>query len=687
MIKGEQPTAFRFVRHNMDPPSAPPANPLAAFVRRSWRGAAASILAIVGILLWPSSAAWGLPGFVLRTYTLIVVILVFFWLVAVLLRRFLWRVGRRLAFSYFLFGIVPVVLGLLLVLVLSYTLSGYFVGHMFRDTMAGIGGEVRLEARRHLEQWRLSHLPETDPDATVALAYYRKGVKIAGDPEAPRNWQTWWPTEALEAEPSELDDISLLQGPDGKLTVMSAVYHGRWGVLARWRGDLTQELAQRSGVWVELLRSDEVEQGMTDRITAFNREFSFVRRRRAVNPEELAAVLHPDNGNPGLLDRPSVYWVEIWRPFYLPDGDGEQDFVYADLVANLRGIYYRLLSGSAEIDSRVVLSLAVIAFVLFDIYILAALMATLMVAGLSRAVNRLTEATQRMQAGDFGARIEVERRDQIGALQDSFNDMARNLQSLVAEAAQKKVLEKDLAFARDLQRSLLPDTLKAPSSMRFATHFAPCSAIGGDYYDLLPMGEQRLAVMVADAAGHGITAGLRMAMVKSALQVLAAQQPDPLVILRQLHQLLRSSLAHRRSFVTATLGVLDGKNGELILTNAGHAPTYVLRQGRITALELPSLPLGTFSDRFARRTFRLQPGDTVIWLSDGLIEATNAREEAFGFDAVEAALAGPADSPEQVRDRLLAAVDEHTGQFPPDDDRTLLVMTFCPDWQADEAPS
>lgn len=668
----------------MDPPSAPQTSAPVSFLRRSWRGLTAGALALAGLLLWQSSGDWGLPGFLLRAYTLTFAILFALWLLALVLRRFLWRVSRRLAFSYFLFGIVPVVLGALLVMVLSYTLSGYFVGHIFRDTLGGIGADVRLEARRHLEQWRLSHLPESPEDAPIAVAYYRKGVKIAGDPEAPRTWQTWWPAEALDAGTGELDDISLVEGPDGRLTVMSAVFHGRWGVVARWRPELTQEVTRRSGLWVDLFRPDEVDRGMTDRITAFNREFALGHQRREVSAEELAAVLHPNIEEPGLLDRPSVRWMEIWSPFYLAQGEGEQSFVYADLVANLRGIYYRLLSSSAEVDSRVVLSLAVIAFVLFDIYILAALMAALMVAGLSRAVNRLTEATERMQAGDFGARIEVDRQDQIGALQDSFNDMARNLQSLVAEAAQKEVLEKDLAFARELQRSLLPDTLSAPSSMRFSTHFAPCSAIGGDYYDLLPMGDQKMAVMVADAAGHGITAGLRMAMVKSALQVLAAQQPDPLVILRQLHQLLRSGLAHRRSFVTATLGVLDGSNGELILTNAGHAPTYVLREGRVTAIELPSLPLGTFTDRFARRTFRLQPGDTVIWLSDGLIEATNARLEAFGFEAVEAALAGPADSPDEVRDRLLAAVDAHTGRFPADDDRTLLVMTFCPEWEAAE---
>lgn len=662
----------------MDASSPPKPTKERGLSRRTWRWLIAAALALLGLGLWDAAGPWGLPGYLLRAYTLSFSVVFGLWIFIKVLRRFLWRVSRRLAFSYFLFGIVPVVLGTLLVIVLAYTLSGYFVGHVFRDTMGSVASDLRTVSRRHLEQWRLSHLPEPEGALPIAVAYYRGGVKIAGDPEAPRQWQSWWPSERLTTSDQELDDIALVEGPNGQITAMSAVFEGRWGIMARWQGDLSKELAERSGIWVDLLRSDEVDRGLVDRITAFNREFSLRRRHREVSEEELKEVLHPGVDEPSLLERRSVLWVEIWRPFYLADKKGEQGFVYADLAANLKGVYFRLLSSSAEIDSRVVLSLAVIAFVMFDIYILAALMATLMVAGLSRAVNRLTEATQRMQAGDFGARIEVERQDQVGALQDSFNEMAGNLENLVAKAAQKEILEKDLAFARELQRSLLPDTLVAPSSLRFATHFEPCSAIGGDYYDLLPMGDQRLAVMVADATGHGITAGLRMAMVKSALQVLAAQQTDPLVILQQLHQLLRRSLAQHRSFVTATLCVIDAENGEMILTNAGHPPTYVLRQGKVTAIELPSLPLGAFSDRFPRRTFRLQPGDTVVWLSDGLIEATNALEEAFGYEAVQATLEDLGESPSQVRDRLLEAVDEHTGQFPPLDDRTLLVMTFQP---------
>lgn len=637
-----------------------------------------SALAVLAIALWDASLAWGLPGFLLRAYAVTFLCIFLLRFLGALLRRFLWRVGRRLAFSYFLFGIVPLVLGVVLVIVLAYTLSGYFVGHVFRDTMGSVSTDLRVVARRQLEQWRLSHLPTEEQKLPIAVAFYRNGKKVNGDPEAPREWQLWWPAERLDAGEQELDDMALLQGPDGQPQAMVAVFDGRWGVTARWQGDLAQELADRSGIWVDIEGSDAQEGGGSDRITAFNREFSFGRERRSIPKDEVAKILHPGVDSPGWLDRPSVRWVEIWRPYYLLDTDGEEGYVYTELVSNLRGIYYRLLSSSAEIDSRVVVTLAIVAFVLFDIYILAALMAALMVAGLSRAVNRLTTATQSMQAGDFGIRIAVERRDQIGALQESFNQMASNLQGLIAEAAQKEVLEKDLAFARELQQSLLPDTLATPPSLRFATHFEPSSAIGGDYYDLLPMGGQKLAVMVADAAGHGTAAGLRMAMVKSALQVLAAQQQDPLVILRQLHQLLRRNLAQRRSFVTASLCVIDGTSGELILTNAGHPPTYIVRQGQVTAIELPSLPLGTFADRFARRTFRLQPGDSVVWMSDGLIEATNSRQEALGYEAIEAVLTDVDNDPEAIRTRLLEAVDHHTGDFPPHDDRTLLVMRFQP---------
>jgi sigma-B regulation protein RsbU (phosphoserine phosphatase) len=134
----------------------------------------------------------------------------------------------------------------------------------------------------------------------------------------------------------------------------------------------------------------------------------------------------------------------------------------------------------------------------------------------------------------------------------------------------------------------------------------------------------------------------------------------------------------RRTFVTLTLSVVDFRRGRLELTNAGHPPTYLLRDGQAEEIALPSPPLGALGGAFARREVELAPGDIIVWLSDGLFEAGNKRDEPFGYARLRAALEGAASNAAAVRDRLLAAVAHHTAGQSADDDRTMVVMRYRP---------
>jgi sigma-B regulation protein RsbU (phosphoserine phosphatase) len=347
-----------------------------------------------------------------------------------------------------------------------------------------------------------------------------------------------------------------------------------------------------------------------------------------------------------------------------------------------------LFSGSAELDVGAWSALVGFAVLLFNVYAAAALMAGVMIYALSRAVNRLSKATAAVRAGDFSVRIPVRRRDQVGELQRSFNQMAENLEQLVATATQKELLEKELAIARDLQKSLIPSVLPSGDGVEFATLFEPSAAIGGDYFDILRLDEDRLAVIIADVSGHGLPTGLRMAMIKSALIILAGQAMDPDDILRRLDTVVRLDQPGR-FFVTATFAVVDLRRGELELTNAGHPPTYIVRGGGVREVMLPGSPLGGLGQDYGRERLALEPGDVVVWLSDGFIEACDADSEPFGYDGIERVLAAvaaaappplngqpPGPSATTVRDALVAAVQRHTAGARPDDDRTLVVMRY-----------
>jgi phosphoserine phosphatase RsbU/P len=379
-----------------------------------------------------------------------------------------------------------------------------------------------------------------------------------------------------------------------------------------------------------------------------------------------------------------------------------------------------VVAGAAEIDAMVWGVLVVLAFLLFDIYFVAVLMALFMIFGLSRAVNRLHKATSAVQHGDFSVRIPVKRRDQVGELQRSFNQMAVNLEELVATAALKESLEKELAIAREVQQTLLPSSLTTTEAVELASYFEPSAAIGGDYFDLLRLDQGRLAVVIADVSGHGLSAGLRMAMLKAALVMLMEQGLEPRAILARLDRMIRSEESTRtgRPMVTATLSLFDPGSGRLEITNAGHPPAYRLYPARASTADagaeepaspsskgsegapaadpsgsvsipatdileveeilLPSPPLGALGGDYLSRSMNLEPGELVVWLSDGLIEASDPAGTPFGYDRVVEALRGPRAGAAEVRDRLLAAIAAHCGTQPPDDDRTLVVMRYLP---------
>lgn len=634
--------------------------------------------AVLGLLALTTGLRFGLLTLLLEAYAVIAIAVIVLWLAARGLRFFLWRVGRRLAFSYFLLGVLPIPMVALLLLVAAYLLSGFFLGHLYRNATDDLEAALRAEARLHLEALRDGR-PAPRPTLPLGFARYRDGNKRGGHPEAPATWQEWWPAAPLEGTAPETPPASFVALADGTPTMMAAAVAENDGVIAFFTGDLSRWLSEQSGVWVELAPAGTAEDERTEglRITFDNRTYPLRPPQPLHDDEDLAAFFHPGVETPPLADRPFLYWVELTPAFpYLATGTAAARHLSGMLTGSPRSVAYFLFSRSAaEVDTFAYVVLLVIGLLLFYLYLIAAFMAVLMIVGLSRAVNQLSGATEQVQHGDFSARIRVRRNDQLGALQRSFNQMAANLEDLVGQAAQKELLEKELQIARDLQQSLLPDVLAVPKALRFATHFEPSAAIGGDYYDILPTVGDRLAVFVADVSGHGLPAGLRMAMLKGALQLLVEDGATPERVFARLDRMLRAT-APRRGFVTAIFGLIDVEASTVILTNAGHPPTYRLRGGEVSELTLPGAPLGALGHDYGQETIGLQEEDVLVWLSDGLIEAVDDEGCAFGYQGIINALGGLDNTPEAVRDRLLTALRAHTGERVPDDDLTLVVMRY-----------
>lgn len=638
-------------------------------VRKAFAASAAALALVFSLL--------GIPYLsVLAQLTLgAAAVLFLLWLLWKAYRSYLWKVGRRLAFSYFLIGVLPIPLMILLLGVGAYILAGFFLGHLYRDAVAAVQTDLERAAEAQLDVVT-SGVPPGLRRPDISFAYYRDGRRIGGDPQAPAQWPATVPETGAPAEPR------FFARRDGSPALAAALHRGPQGVLALFTGDLDRAVSRRAGIWVAIRRPDDPD---VIQVEVFSMKIPLRRIRKERQPGEAAKLFKEISRGERIWDDPLLWWAEVSGPLLDPATGRAGEPLTIVLNSTPRTVLQRLFSSAGEIDSSVWIALIVFAALLFDVYAFATLMALFMIFGLSRAVNRMSQATESVRQGDFAVRIPVRRHDQVGELQRSFNEMAANLETLVAAAAQKEILEKELELARDLQKSLIPRDLPGGEGIEFATLFEPSAAIGGDYFDVLRLSEDELAVIIADVSGHGLSTGLRMAMLKAALLILVEQTRDPEDILRHLDTVVRNG--NTRVFVTATLSLVNLRTGMLRIYNAGHPPTYLLRGGEVQEILLPGSPLGGLGRTYGRADVALQRGDVLVWLSDGLIEAAGSDGEPFGYDAVLNALRGEGragrgdrsrggDTAADVRNRLLAAVDRYVGDEPPSDDRTLVVMRF-----------
>jgi serine phosphatase RsbU (regulator of sigma subunit) len=640
-------------------------------------------LAALGIVLLAAAAfssESSLVSFLLKGLLLGLALLALLWLVWNGLRRFLWRVGRRLAFSYFLIGIFPIPLLALLLILNSFLLSGYFLGHLYRDAASSLQSEIQQVAERAVLEPAADSEARSAESDQLAISFYTRGRRVAGSTLLPARWPGWLDTGEMPARPSEGEEPgqSFVALADGNPTLLGRAIRGDRGVLAAFVGPIEDELGRRSGLNVTLMRSDDPGKEGTIQLSLGTREFALAPIKAGRATEVQPAAGTEGGQKRPWWQRPILLWGELAGPLRnLADGS----LLAEDLVATLRGTpataFGQLFSGSAEVNTAVWASLISVTGLLATIYGLAILMAFLLIFALSRAVNRLSKATNSVRAGDFSTRIPVRRKDQIGELQRSFNEMTANLESSVVAVAQKEVLEKELQIARDLQQSLLPADLPRSEAVDFATLFEPSAAIGGDYFDVLRPDDRRLVVVIADVSGHGLPTGLRMAMLKAALVILVEEGMPAREILRRLSKMISSS-NERRFFVTASIAFIDLAAGVMELTNAGHPPTYLLRDGSVQEILLTGNPLGALGHSYEQRSIDLQQDDVIVWLSDGLIEALDPNGEPFGYERLRQALMGSVDGATQARERLLAAVERHTRGVPASDDRTLVALHYRP---------
>jgi serine phosphatase RsbU (regulator of sigma subunit) len=244
------------------------------------------------------------------------------------------------------------------------------------------------------------------------------------------------------------------------------------------------------------------------------------------------------------------------------------------------------------------------------------------------------------------------------------------------ERIEARRLEKELAIARDIQKSFLPGRAPEIPGFDLAGASIAHDEVGGDYYDFIPVTATRLGLAIADVSGKGIPAALIMAGFRMSLLAEIRNDFAIRAVMSKVNALLHES-TERDKFVTAFYGVLDWKNSVMIFSNAGHnPPLLVRREGSVEELSEGGLAFGVLPDsHYEERPIPLRPGDVLVMYTDGVSESENEMGEQWGVQRLEDLVRAHArESAASILEAVTQAVLAWAGERGPSDDLTLLVL-------------
>ncbi len=239
------------------------------------------------------------------------------------------------------------------------------------------------------------------------------------------------------------------------------------------------------------------------------------------------------------------------------------------------------------------------------------------------------------------------------------------------QALEKKELETELSIAKTIQEKFLPHTLPEISSLKLASKNIQCTFIGGDYYDVIKLSNDKYLIIIADVSGHGIPSALLMTNIQAAfhLQDYDKLQLDEIFIL--INNFVSETIEMEK-YITAFAGIYNDRTKDFIYVNGGHLPPLVLRGENFIELDATGIPIGMFSGtEYTQKQINLLKDDILIFYTDGIVEATNGKE-MFSIERVKDFIYS---NREKSLENLTNLLIKNVMEFSPvqDDDITLLI--------------
>src|SRR5215210_1365380 len=247
-----------------------------------------------------------------------------------------------------------------------------------------------------------------------------------------------------------------------------------------------------------------------------------------------------------------------------------------------------------------------------------------------------------------------------------------------AEAATRQRFEQELEVAKLIQQNFLPKELPELSGWQVAAFYRPAREVGGDFYDVIPLPDGRIGFVIGDVTDKGVPAALVMSATRSVLRASAQRLIEPGEVLERVNEHLCPDMPEKM-FVTCLYGVLDPETGHFRFANAGHDLPYVKTAEGSEELRARGMPLGLMPGMpYEEKETVLQPGDSVLLHSDGIVEAHDPNGEMFSFPRLKQCVADYPGGAELI-DRVLTDLHAHTGpDAEQEDDITMVVLQRSP---------
>ena len=295
---------------------------------------------------------------------------------------------------------------------------------------------------------------------------------------------------------------------------------------------------------------------------------------------------------------------------------------------------------------------------------------------MTQHVSSLSEGVRQLAGGDFKARVPVRSADEFGALASAFNSMAADLERHQSLVVERERLRRELELSRQIQIEMLPHASLRLGAAEIKGLSIPAREVGGDFFNYFALPDGRLALLVGDVSGKGVSAALLMANVQATLR---ARLPLETELARLADGLDREIDANtpRGVYLTLFLGILDVERGLLRYVNAGHNPQFLLHAaGGIQPLSSTGLPIALYpSQGYSESVVDIGRGDLLFFYTDGLVETEDAAGEMYGAERLQQLLEA---THKQGVDRILEEVETSVrvfrGDAEPFDDATMMAL-------------